>query len=91
MALTFLLHFSVLNSCIALLCGITFLPPMVAAQFGMQILPHKETKNKHVSPNSHGVECFSDSGETTSPLGRCLLTEDGWDWEAGCPVPTIFS
>lgn len=42
----FFLHFSALNSCIALLCGTTLLPPKVAVQFVMQTLHHKETKNR---------------------------------------------
>lgn len=43
LALTFFLHFSVLHSCIALLCGITLLSSLIAVQF---VMVHKETTNK---------------------------------------------
>jgi len=42
----FFLHFSDLNSCIALLSAIVLLPPTVAAQYVMQTLHHKVTTEK---------------------------------------------
>lgn len=49
----FFFHFSVLNSCIALLCGITLLLPMVVVQW-CKICPTKKQRTK-VSPSSHCI------------------------------------